>query len=156
MFLAVPLHAQKATKISGTITGQYVKGEQFSVSDSPDHAVALSQWTGVNKSTGDNPYMDGAKFSEVNFGDLDKGNGNAQGYTTFGDGADTTMVKWEGKMITTSTGQAKADMKHVGTWTFVYGTGKYKGISGKGTYDGISTSDKSFEVNWQGEYTLGK
>jgi hypothetical protein len=155
VFIAVPLHAQQATKISGTVTGQYVKGEQFSLGDSPDHTIALSQWTGANKNTGDNSYMDGSSISEVSFYDLVKGNGNAQGYITFASGADTTMAHWEGKMITTSA-KDQAGPKHEGKWTFIYGTGKYKGISGSGTYEGNSTSDKSFEVNWKGEYTLGK
>ena len=154
-FFAVPLHAQQATKISGTVTGQYVKGEEFSVGDTPDHTIALSQWTGVNKSTGASPYMDGSKISEVSFYDLVKGNGNAQGYITVASGADTTMAHGEGKMITTSA-KDQAGPKHEGKWTFIYGTGKYKGISGSGTYEGASTSDTSFAVNWKGEYSLGK
>ncbi len=156
MFLAIPLYAQQATKISGTVTGQYAKGEQFSVGDTPDHMIDLSQWSGVNNSTGNNSFMDGAKISEVSFYDLVKGNGNAMGYITFSNGADTTIAKWEGKMITTSAAQAKADPKHEGKWNFIYGTGKYKGISGSGTYEGASTSDTSFVVNWKGEYTLDK
>ncbi len=43
-----------------------------------------------------------------------------------------------------------------GTWTYTGGTGKLKGIKGKGTYKGKAEADGSFTHEIEGEYELPK
>lgn len=43
-----------------------------------------------------------------------------------------------------------------GTWAFLGGTGKLKGIKGKGTYECKPAADESFSCDVEGEYTLPK
>jgi hypothetical protein len=41
-----------------------------------------------------------------------------------------------------------------GTWSFTSGTGKLKGIKGKGTYKGTANADGSMTYQVDGEYSL--
>lgn len=43
-----------------------------------------------------------------------------------------------------------------GTWSFTGGTGKLKGIKGKGTYKGTGTADGGVTYEVEGEYELPK
>ena len=43
-----------------------------------------------------------------------------------------------------------------GTWSYTGGTGKLKGIKGKGTYDGKGSSDGTATYQIEGDYTLPK
>ena len=43
-----------------------------------------------------------------------------------------------------------------GTWTFTGGTGKLKGIKGKGTYKDKGAADGSGTIEVEGEYELPK
>jgi hypothetical protein len=63
---------------------------------------------------------------------------------------DTTTVRYQGS------GRMK-DGKFAsgsGTWTYVSGTGKLKGIKGKGTYKGTPNSDGTVSYKVDGEYRL--
>jgi hypothetical protein len=40
-----------------------------------------------------------------------------------------------------------------GTWSYIGGTGKFKGLTGKGTYKGKAAGD-AFEDTVEGEYSL--
>jgi hypothetical protein len=63
---------------------------------------------------------------------------------------DTTVVKYEGS------GKLK-DGKPVsgeGTWSYTSGTGKLKGIKGKGTFKGTANADGSVTYQIDGEYQL--
>ncbi len=43
-----------------------------------------------------------------------------------------------------------------GAWSFTGGTGKLKGIKGKGTYKGTFSADQSINYEVEGEYGLPK
>ena len=43
-----------------------------------------------------------------------------------------------------------------GTWSFTGGTGKLKGIKGKGTYKGTGAPDGTVTYEVEGEYELPK
>jgi len=68
------------------------------------------------------------------------------------DNGDSTIVRYEG------TAQMKKDgsgtMK--GTWKYVRGTGKFRGISGSGTYKGEAAADGTGWADVSGHYSLGK
>jgi len=93
-------------------------------------------------------YKDGVSTSlnEMS-GDTSSSNGYHLATTTTGD---TATAKFQGS------GKLK-DGKNVsdgGTWSFTSGTGKLKGIKGKGTYKGTANADGSMTYKVDGEYSL--
>ena len=100
--------------------------------------------------------IDGSKPGatvDVSIGDMSGATGRTHGYSTsvFETG-DTTVVRYEG------TTQAKKDGSGTvkGTWKYVRGTGKFRGISGSGTYKGQGAADGSASADVTGHYSLGK
>ncbi len=157
MFLAGLMLAAVAsaqTQIAGTI--QCSKPDQqnaIEVGDKPGHAFVISQikcsWTKPVEISGiqskDDAYTD---FNEVSgnrsqlqsFGVLTMANGDKayvrpRGSATLKDGV---LVSGEGK------------------WTFVGGTGKLKGLKGKGTFKQKGQPDGSVTIEVEGEYELPK
>ena len=47
-------------------------------------------------------------------------------------------------------------MSDAGTWSFTDGTGKLKGIQGKGTFKGSPNADGTMTYQVDGEYSLSK
>ncbi len=150
VLVAVSLSA--ATKTSGTATCRMdpASPPPVAVSDQPNHALAIGKaqctWTGF--SVAGQAYKDGVStsLSEIS-GDTSWANGYHVATTTTGD---TATVKFQGK------GMLK-DGKNVsdgGTWIFTSGTGKLKGIQGKGTYKGTANADGSMTYKVDGEYSL--
>jgi hypothetical protein len=77
--------------------------------------------------------------------------GTSHGYnTTTLDNGDKVTVSYEGKI------QMKQDQSGTGsgTWRFVSGTGKAKGIKGSGTYKATAAADGSGMVDVNGNYTI--
>lgn len=141
-----------ATKTSGTAMCKQdpASPAPVSVSDMPNHAFVVGKaectWTGFP--VAGQPYKDGVSVSlgEIS-GDTNSYNGYHVATTTTGD---KTVVSFQGS------GKLK-DGKPVGesgTWTFTSGTGKLKGIKGKGTYKGTPNADGSMSYTVEGEYTL--
>ena len=57
--------------------------------------------------------------------------------------------KFEGKVAPSG-----AEMTVEGTWQFTGGDGKFKGLTGKGTFKIRLSSPKQVEGTWQGAYEL--
>jgi hypothetical protein len=90
---------------------------------------------------------------DVSIGDMTGSTARNHGYsTTVMDNGDTTIVRYEGAM------QMKKDRSGTlkGTWRYVRGTGKFRGISGSGTYKGEGAADGSASADISGHYSLGK
>jgi hypothetical protein len=66
------------------------------------------------------------------------------------DNGDKFNVKYSGTMKGAKDGTAAFK----GTWSFVGGTGKLKGIKGGGTYQGTGSTDGAATVDVDGEYTI--
>ena len=141
-----------AAKVSGTATCKLDPGAPppVAVSDQPNHALAVGKaectWTGFT--VAGQPWKDGVSTSlnEVT-GDMSSATGYHVATTTTGD---TTTARFHGS------GKLK-DGKNVsdaGTWTFTSGTGKLKGIKGKGTYHGTPNPDGTMTYKVSGEYSL--
>jgi hypothetical protein len=150
VLVAVSLSA--ATKTSGTAmcTMDPASPAPVAISDQPDHAFAIGKaqctWTGF--SVAGQAYKDGISTSlnEIS-GDTSSATGYHVATTTTGD---TATAKFQGS------GKLK-DGKNVsdgGTWTFTSGTGKLKGIKGKGTYQGTPNADGTMTYKVDGEYSL--
>jgi hypothetical protein len=139
------------SRISGTFSAKYAEQHPLPVPDAAGHALVLGRVEGVNRSTGPTPYMDRGKVTNLEFADLTQGNGPQQGYISMSRDADTVISKWNGKVTTTLSPDKTPITTFEGTWTKVHGTGRYGGITGKGTYKGRFTSQTEYTVDWSGE-----
>jgi hypothetical protein len=66
------------------------------------------------------------------------------------DNGDKTTASYVGTMQMNKDGSGTFK----GTWKFVSGTGKFKGLKGSGTYTGTAAADGSASGDIEGEYTL--
>jgi hypothetical protein len=100
--------------------------------------------------------IDGSKPTrtvDAGIADITGSSGRARGYSTsVFDNGDSTFVRYEGTM------QMKKDGSGTdkGTWKYVRGTGKFRGISGSGTFKGAAAADGSGWADINGHYSLGK
>jgi hypothetical protein len=148
VLVAVGLSAQ--TKASGTATCKPDPGTPVAIPDQPNHsfAVGKAQCTWAKFEVAGQPYKSGIST------DLDEITGDTMSFhgyhvATTASG-DTSVSKYQG------TGKSK-DGKPVsseGTWTLTSGTGKLKGIKGKGTFKGTANADGSMTYQVDGEYSL--
>ena len=149
---ALAASAVAQTKASGTATckSDPASPPPVALTDKPDHSfvVGKAQCTWTNFAVAGLQYKDGTSTSlnEIT-GDTSSFNGYHVATMTNGD---TTTSKFQGS------GKMK-DGKPVsgeGTWTFTSGTGKAKGIKGKGTFKGTANADGSVTYQVDGEYQL--
>jgi hypothetical protein len=66
------------------------------------------------------------------------------------DNGDTFTVRFQGSSKMNKDNSAPFE----GKWTFVSGTGKLKGIKGRGTFKGMAAADGSADVDVEGDYTI--
>jgi len=150
VLLAVSLSAATMTSGTATCTMDPASPAPVALTDMPNHAFAVGKayctWTGF--SVAGQAYKDGVSTSlnEIS-GDTSTATGYHVATTTTGDSA-TAKFQGSGKL---------KDGKNVsdgGTWTFTSGTGKLKGIKGKGTYRGTANPDGTMTYKVTGEYSL--
>ena len=152
MLVAASAGAQ--TEITGTI--QCAKPDPQSaipVGDRPGHAFVVMKvkctWTepielaGAQAKTGEDTV-----FSEANGA---KSRDSGYDVTAMANG-DQFVVRFSGTTTADKNGVVQAQ---TGTWSFVNGTGKLKGITGKGTYKGEGAADGSVTTEVEGEYQIG-
>jgi hypothetical protein len=139
-----------SSKIAGTFDAKYAEQHPLPVPDAEGHVLALGRAQGINRSTGATPYMDKGEVTNLDFGDLTRGNGPHQGYITFSQSSDTMISKWSGKVTTTLSSDKTPITTFEGTWTKVKGAGRYAGAPAKGTYKGHFTSQTEYTVEWSG------
>lgn len=149
---ALAASAVAQTKTSGTAQCKSDPPAPVEVGDKAGHALAISKsqctWTGFE--IAGVPYKDGLSVSSEEMNG-DQSTSNGYHTATLANG-DKTTAHFHG------TGMSK-DGKFVsggGTWTFSSGTGKCKGIKGKGTYKGTPNADGTVSFKVNGEYTLPK
>jgi hypothetical protein len=137
-----------ATKITGSFSGKITAQASAELHHEHGHALSLAQVAGTQKSS--DPLYDGARITYWGTGDLVNGSGTQQGYwcNEHQDG-DLDWGTFEGKVNITP---QSATME--GTFKFTGGTGKFKGLTGSGTYKGHFPSPNEVVNNWHGEYTL--
>jgi len=141
------------TKNSGTVTCKSDPATPVALTDRPNHAFLVGRaqcaWTGFE--VGGLAAKDGIST------DLDEISGDQ---TTFRGYHVSTMSNGD-KLVVRYQGSGKLkDGKPVsggGTWTYVSGTGKLKGIKGKGTFKGTGdASGTTMTYKIDGEYSLPK
>ena len=150
VLVSVSLSAATMTSGTATCTMDPASPAPVALTDMPNHAFAVGKahctWTGF--SVAGQAYKDGVSTSlnEIS-GDTSTATGYHVATTTTGDSA-TAKFQGSGKL---------KDGKNVsdgGTWTFTSGTGKLKGIKGKGTYRGTANPDGTITYKVTGEYSL--
>jgi hypothetical protein len=150
-FAAAAASAQ--TKISGTIQcGKADPQHLVPVGDRPDHSLGVEQ----TKCTWSKPMeIEGAKSKDgvsTTTTDISGDTARERGFhVSTMDSGDKFFVWYQGA-ATTKDG---ALVGSKGTWGFTGGSGKLKGIKGKGTYT-CSPSGEGFSCEVEGDYQLGK
>jgi len=145
--------ASAQTKISGT--AQCGKPEllyAIQVGDRPNHSFVISQskcsytkFTGIAGMIAKE--FVGTTFSEISG---NRATSRAFAYATM-DNSDKFQFRSQGS-ATMKEGVVESDE---GTWTFVGGTGKLKGLKGKGTYKG-KAGPEGITLEIEGEHELAK
>ena len=141
------------TKILGTI--QCAKPDQqtaIPVNDNPGHAFVVVKvkctWTkpielaGVQAKTGEDTVSSEA--------DGTKSRDSGYDVTTMAN-SDQFTVRFSGTSVTDKNGMVQSQL---GTWSFVRGSGKLKGITGKGTFNGKGAADGTVTTDVAGEYQI--
>ena len=151
--ILVAAGAGAQTKITATLQCSKADPQTaIPVNDRPGHAFIVMKnkctWTkpmelaGVQSKTGED-----TTFSEAN-GAKSRDTGY---HITAMENGDQFVVRFSGSTTTDKNGVVLAQS---GTWSFVNGTGKLKGITGKGTYTGKGAADGSVTSDIEGEYQI--
>jgi hypothetical protein len=157
LFLSVLTLATTAwaqTKISGTLQcGKSDPSYTIPVGDRPDHVFAIGR-TKCTWTTAPEIARTQAKDHEyTSFADIRGSRGQVRS------AAVGTMANGDRNFVTTQgpiTVKEGITQTSDGTWTFTGGTGKLKGLKGKGTYKGKVGADGSMTIEVEGEYQLPK
>lgn len=142
------------TKTSGTAQfGKPEPAHMVEVGDEPNHSMGLNKST----CTWSQPMeIAGLKTKDgfsVASSDTKGSKSTAHGvHVTTMDNGDKMYVRFQGSG-TLKDGVMQADS---GTWSYTGGTGKLKGIKGKGTYAGKPSADGGMTYEVKGDYTLAK
>jgi hypothetical protein len=146
--------ASAQTKVSGTAQcGKPDQQQAIEVGDRPNHSFVISQmkctWTKSLEIAGlqSKEEVD-TLFSEVS-GNRSRDQGYAVGTMTNGD-------KYYGRVQGSATLKDGVPESAEGKWSFAGGTGKLKGLKGKGTFKSKGAPDGTSTFEVEGEYELPK
>ena len=119
------------------------KWEQINVGDEKDHVVGLWEGKGIVSNMEGKTFGEGWLIYGQGITDVNPKTRIADGYNTYTDkDGDKIYMKFDQKGLS-------------GTWTFFKGTGKFKGVQGKGTWSMFYTADPMlFYTNWESEVEL--
>ena len=120
--------------------------------DNPKHVVALSNFHEVDNSA--DPDFNNIQVNEVSATDYTAGTGTMRGYrVSTHPGGDKTFMAFEGMTKTVMKPGGPPETTFEGKWWYTGGTGKFKGITGDGTYKGEVTK-AGVTYGWEGEYEV--
>lgn len=142
--------ATERVKISGRHT-MTITQQQLPIGDRPGHVLMLTEAKGTNESTGSTRWMQGSTLVSVGTADLVFGNGHHQGYIVEVENGDTAYTRWTGTVTTVLTAQKVPMTSFAGQWTKTGGNGRFKDLSGTGSYKGRFISPTAYTMEWSGE-----
>ncbi len=153
--IATMAHAQGAapaaavqTKLTATMTCPKFDPTPVPVGDQPDHTLAV----GKTKCTYSSGEIAGVKIKEEEdtFAmDMTAARSGDRGYAVMSlANGDKAFVQFQGTTMLKNNVPSGAS----GTWTFTGGTGKAKGLKGKGTYTASYKADGTATFEIAGEY----
>ena len=148
--------AQEKIKISGKGTYAALQRMSLAFDDVEGRDVFISEWEGVNWSTGEHKFMDGAEVHYVTHGDYIKGNGPFWGYIKMIHNGDTAYSKFKGMAVTTLSPLGKPITTFEGEIEGVRGTGQYEGFQGRLTFKNKMISSAIMTSEWEGWYSIKK
>jgi hypothetical protein len=147
-----PVRLAAQTKISGTLAcAKPAPLYTLDVGDRTDHTLVLAKsacsWTRPMQIDGVNT----TESHDVNIVDVDGLNSDSNGYdvTDMANG-DRVFIRFAGTDRSMKDGKPLSS----GTWRFIGGTGRFKGISGNGTYKGRPDANGVYVSEINGDYTL--
>ena len=151
MVLALAVTASAQTKISGTCKCNKPDKQSVDVPDRAGHMYMIVQ----AKCTWTQPMeLDGVQTKEgVTTGMEDVTGNTSRGRGTYVDtmaNGDKCHIRFQGSSALKDGQYQSAE----GTWSYAGGTGKFKGLKGKGTYKGSANADGSVTYAIDGEYQL--
>ena len=120
--------------------------------DKPEHEVTLINLRAVDNSA--DPDFNNVQVNEILVSDYTAGTGRDWGHRagTHPDG-DKMYMSFEGTAKTVIKPDGSPDTTFEGKWWYTGGTGKFKGITGDGTYKGKATAE-GITYTWEGEYEI--
>jgi hypothetical protein len=145
--------ARAQTKISGTLQcGKPDPQNVLPVGDRPGHALVTGKvtciWTKALEIAG----AQTKAGEDVTFSDVDGARSRDAGYhMTTMDSGDRFFVRFSGISTLAKDGSVQTQ---TGTWSFIRGTGKLKGLTGKGTYKATGAADGTVSSDVEGEYQI--
>ena len=145
--------AQEKMKIGGEFTAKYLTQETQEIGDAAGHAVTLSTLEGINKSTGEQTFMDGAKVLLIGMSDTTQGNGSSWGYAKMTLGDDEVFAKYKGK-VTTTVSEGNPITTYKVEAKFIKGAGKYANIQGGYKAKAKVISETELAIKWEGAYVI--
>jgi hypothetical protein len=154
LLLAYGLAYAEGGKVAGSASLSYNKQEASVPPSANGQMLVFGELSGTNKNTDGSGYMDNAVVDNREIGQLFQGNGPHTGYYTMTKGADSTTALWKGQVTTILAEDGSPRTSFKGTWEYVSGAGKYTGIKGTGNYSGHFTSKTTYNVDWNGEYSV--
>jgi hypothetical protein len=150
--LTMAVAASGQTKSSGTLScGKPDPAYAIDVGDRAGHAVAISKFACTWTTPMQIAELQTRDGYDVNYGDARGAMVRASGYhvTTMSNG-DKIYIRFQGN-DTMKDGKPNTTE---GTWSYTGGTGKLKGIKGKGTYKGQVDSSGNMVAEVEGDYEL--
>ena len=135
--------------LSGTFSGFVDIQQAITVGDRNGHVMMVARVRGTQQSA--DPLWNEAAIVYTAVLDLVAGSGDQRGYfvNTHADG-DRDWGTFSGTVATVG-----AELRCDGTWETTAGSGRYEGVTGKGTFSMRITSRDTVETSWDGAYTLG-
>lgn len=140
------------TKISGTgKCGKADASNPIEVGDRAGHVLVVAKasctWTTALEMAG----LKSKTYTAAVARDVTGGRAQDRGYVVVTmDNGDKAFVRTQG----TSTSKEGGAHSGEGTWSYAGGTGKLKGLKGKGTYKSSGASADEVEDQVEGDYTL--
>ena len=156
MSLTASKDPQNTHRVSGKITATDIHRAGIQVDETDDHHMTLTEGEGTNDSTGKSGFMDGAQVAVFGTSDHFGGTGTGRGYARMSLDGDTVFLKHEGSFTSTMLSDEKLKRTMKGSFSFAKGSGRFKNISGTGTYKGNYISKKIYVIEWKGEYMIKK
>jgi ABC-type Na+ efflux pump permease subunit len=146
--------ASAQTKISGTLQcGKPDQQHAIEVGDRPNHSFTISQFKCTLTKSLEIAGLQSKEYVDTIFGEVsgNRSRGQAYGVVTMTNG-DKYYVRAQDP-ATLKDGVLESSE---GKWSFAGGTGKLKGLKGKGTYKGKGAPDGTSTYEIEGEYELPK
>ncbi len=136
--------------ISGSFSGEVTKQSGMTLADQPNHELGIAEVNGTQNSP--DPLWNNSKITYWGINDLRDGKGTQTGYFN-------NIHPDQGRDYGTFESKVTADagvMTVEGTFKFTGGDGKYRGITGGGTFRTVAKSETEVDATWNGSYELAQ